>query len=132
MLKALKKAIKIIQEKKCGNYSNAWYGKIYAFVGQRVTDIWLQTTYHAYKPKNINKQYTFDHRFDNALIVDEEYIKHSLIESERAINDYAISFPKILAQFILTHLVNYHLHQKQIYHSETKPRASRNESRLHK
>ncbi|MDD2650905.1 MAG: aminopeptidase [Candidatus Cloacimonadales bacterium] len=40
-------------------------------------------------PKNINKQYTYDHRFDNALIVDEEYIKHSLIESERAINDYA-------------------------------------------
>jgi len=38
--------------------------------------------------KNINQQLGYDHRFDNALVMDEEFVKHSLIESERAIKDY--------------------------------------------
>ncbi|HPK40871.1 MAG TPA: aminopeptidase [Candidatus Cloacimonadota bacterium] len=39
--------------------------------------------------KDINQQFAYDHRFDSALQIDEEFIKHSLIEAERAINDYA-------------------------------------------
>lgn len=38
--------------------------------------------------KNFNKQMGYDHRFDNAIVLDEEYVKHSLIECERAIEDY--------------------------------------------
>lgn len=37
--------------------------------------------------KNPNQQFDYDHRFDLALYLDDEYLKHYLIEAEKAIDD---------------------------------------------
>lgn len=54
----------------------------------------LTTMISIVNSKSPNQQYAYDHRFDSALVIDEEYIKHSLIESERAITD----FEKMISQ----------------------------------
>ena len=48
----------------------------------------LTTMISVINSKSPNQQFAYDHRFDSALVIDEEFVKHSLTESERAISDY--------------------------------------------